>query len=69
MNDLSTEQLRRLLTITQQVDELQAEKQRILGGKRTAKPKRRMSKSARLKISKQVKARWAAKKAKGEKKL
>lgn len=70
MNDLSTEQIRRLLTIQKQIEKLHKEKMAIVGtmtGRLASKPK--MSASARAKISKQVKKRWAERKAKGEKKL
>lgn len=68
MNDLSTAQLRRLLVIQGQIEKLQGEKQRITGGQ-NSKPKPKLSAAARLKISKQMKKRWAERKAKGEKRL
>lgn len=68
MNDLSTEQLRRLLSIAEQQQKLAREKLRIMGGG-LAKPKPKMSAAARKKIAAKVKQRWAEAKAKGRKKL
>lgn len=68
MNDLTTAQLQRLLTIQRQIERLQKEKAAIMGVQ-PSKPAPQISKAAREKISRSVSERWKAIKAKGGKKL
>ena len=63
INSLSAEQLRRAASIKEQIDELENELGRILGGDgsaaRAAGGRRTMSASARARIAAAQKARWA----------
>lgn len=68
MNDLTTGQLRQLLAIQTQMEKLQNEKERIMGGS-SPRPKKKLSAATRKKIADKVKARWAEQKAKGKKRL
>jgi hypothetical protein len=67
--NLTSKQLRRAASITEQIEELQNELNKLAGGSttpaKTAKPKRRMSAAGRARIRAAAKARWA--KVKGSK--
>jgi hypothetical protein len=66
MSSLSAEQLRRAAAIKDQIDELEGELGRILGGSgiKVTLGKRTMSASARARIAAAQRARWAKVKAK-----
>lgn len=71
MNDLSkvpTDVLRQVLKIREQKEKLDKEEARISGAK-PIKPKPKLSKAARLVISKKIRARWAAARQAGRKRL
>ena len=61
--NLTPKQLRRAASITEQIEELNNELNKLAGGSttpaKTARPRRKMSKAARAKIGAAVKARWA----------
>ena len=67
--NLTSKQLRRAASITEQIEELNNELNKLAGGSttpaKTARPKRRMSAAGRARISAAAKARWA--KVKGSK--
>jgi len=67
--NLTSKQLRRAASITEQIEELQNELNKLGGGSttpaETAKPRRKMSAAGRARISAAAKARWA--KVKGSK--
>jgi hypothetical protein len=58
ITDLSSEQLRRAVSIKEQIDRLQKELQSVLGGGATAPKKGGMS-AGRARIAAAAKARWA----------
>ena len=61
--NLTSTQLRRAASITEQIEELNNELNKLVGGSttpaKTARPKRRMSAAGRARISAAAKARWA----------
>jgi|SRR6185437_3499411 len=62
INSLSAEQLRRAATIKEQIDSLESELERILGGRGSSQAVtggRTMSASARARIAAAQRARWA----------
>jgi hypothetical protein len=67
--NLTSTQLRRAASITEHIEELNNELNKLVGGSTTpattARPKRRMSAAGRARISAAAKARWA--KVKGSK--
>jgi hypothetical protein len=63
MNDLSTEQLRALLKVREQIENLKNQEQRIMGGKGST-GRRRLSAATRKKLSLKLKKVWAERKAK-----
>jgi hypothetical protein len=67
--NLTSKQLRRAASITEQIEKLQNELNKLGGGSttlaKTARPKRRMSAAGRARIRAAAKARWA--KVKGSK--
>ena len=67
--NLTSKQLRQAASITEQIEELNNELNKLVGGSttlaQTAKPKRRMSAAGRARIRVAAKARWA--KVKGSK--